>query len=34
MGCYSFPLHVGAQHPDVPMGVEVPTLLDALRARG
>ena len=32
MGCYSFPLHVGVHHPDVPMGVEVPTLLDALRA--
>ena len=34
MGCYSFPLHVGAQHPDVPMGVEVPTLLDAAARRG
>jgi beta-glucosidase len=32
MGCYSFPLHVGAHHPDVPMGVRVPTLLSALRA--
>ncbi|MFS8097510.1 glycoside hydrolase family 3 C-terminal domain-containing protein [Lentzea alba] len=32
MGCYSFPLHVGVHHPDVPMGVEVPTVLDALRA--
>ena len=32
MGCYSFPVHVGAQHPDVPMGIEVPTLLEALRA--
>ncbi|HEX5406887.1 MAG TPA: glycoside hydrolase family 3 N-terminal domain-containing protein [Pseudonocardiaceae bacterium] len=32
MGCYSFPLHVGAHHPDVPMGVRVPSLLDALRA--
>jgi beta-xylosidase len=31
MGCYSFPLHVGVHHPDVPMGVEVPTLLEALR---
>ena len=30
MGCYSFPLHVGAQHPDVPMGVDVATVLDAL----
>jgi beta-xylosidase len=32
MGCYSFPLHVGAHHPDVPLGIEVPTVLDALRA--
>jgi beta-glucosidase len=32
MGCYSFPLHVGAHHPDVPMGVRVPTVLDALRS--
>ncbi len=30
MGCYSFPLHVGVHHPDVPMGVDVPTLHDAL----
>ena len=34
MGCYSFPLHVGAHHPDVPMGIEVPTLLEALRDAG
>ncbi len=32
MGCYSFPLHVGVHHPDVPMGIDVPTVLDALRA--
>lgn len=32
MGCYSFPLHVGVHHPDVPMGIEVPTVLDFLRA--
>ncbi|WP_112261204.1 beta-xylosidase/alpha-l-arabinosidase [Lentzea terrae] len=32
LGCYSFPLHVGVHHPDVPMGVEVPTLLDALQS--
>jgi beta-xylosidase len=32
MGCYSFPVHVGEQHPEVPIGIEVPTLLDALRA--
>ncbi|AWS41628.1 beta-glucosidase [Streptosporangium sp. 'caverna'] len=32
MGCYSFPMHVGVHHPDVPMGIEVPTLVEALRA--
>jgi beta-xylosidase len=31
LGCYSFPIHVGSQHPDTPMGLEVPTLLTALR---
>jgi beta-glucosidase len=31
-GCYAFPVHVGSQHPDVPMGIEAPTVLDALRA--
>ncbi|HUQ59908.1 glycoside hydrolase family 3 N-terminal domain-containing protein [Lentzea sp.] len=31
MGCYSFPLHVGVHHPDVEMGIDVPTVLDALR---
>ncbi|GAA1014960.1 MULTISPECIES: glycoside hydrolase family 3 N-terminal domain-containing protein [Streptomyces] len=31
LGCYSFPSHVGTQHPEVPMGVEIPTLLEALR---
>ncbi|MGW4821169.1 beta-xylosidase/alpha-l-arabinosidase [Streptomyces sp. NPDC004227] len=31
LGCYSFPSHVGTQHPEVPMGIEIPTLLDALR---
>lgn len=32
LGCYSFPLHVGAHHPEVPLGIEIPTLLDAVRA--
>ncbi|MFC3996825.1 glycoside hydrolase family 3 N-terminal domain-containing protein [Nocardiopsis sediminis] len=32
LGCYSFPGHVGAHHPGVPMGVAVPTVLEALRA--
>ncbi|WP_394618214.1 glycoside hydrolase family 3 N-terminal domain-containing protein [Lentzea sp. JNUCC 0626] len=31
MGCYSFPLHVGVHHPDVAMGVEVTSVLEALR---
>jgi len=33
LGCYSFPAHVGAQHPEVPIGVEIPTLADELRGR-
>ncbi|GAA3458307.1 glycoside hydrolase family 3 N-terminal domain-containing protein [Saccharothrix longispora] len=32
MGCYAFPNHVGVQHPDVELGVEMPTLLEAVRA--
>jgi beta-glucosidase len=32
LGCYSFPMHVGVHHPDVPFGVDVPTVLEALRA--
>jgi beta-xylosidase len=32
LGCYSFPLHVGAHHPEVRVGIEIPTLLAALRA--
>jgi beta-glucosidase len=32
LGCYSFPQHVGVHHPGVPLGIEVPTVLDALRA--
>ena len=31
LGCYSFPVHVGSRHPEKPMGVSVPTLLEALR---
>jgi beta-xylosidase len=30
LGCYSFPMHVGVHHPDVPMGIDVPSVLDAL----
>lgn len=32
LGCYSFPMHVGVHHPDVPVGVDIPTLAEALRA--
>lgn len=32
LGCYTFPRHVGVEHPHLPMGVAVPTLLQALRA--
>ena len=33
LGCYSYPNHgVMAGHPDLGLGIEVPTLLDALRA--
>jgi beta-xylosidase len=32
MGCYSFPMHVGVHHPEVPLGLHVPTLFEALKA--
>jgi beta-xylosidase len=32
LGCYSFPAHIGIKHPDVPMGIEIPTLLEAITA--
>jgi beta-xylosidase len=32
LGCYSFPVHVGSQHPEVPLGVELPTLREELAA--
>jgi beta-xylosidase len=31
MGCYSFPSHVLAHHAEVPLGLSVPTLLEAIR---
>jgi beta-xylosidase len=34
LGCYSFPLHVGAQFPGTATGVDIPTLLDAVQAQG
>ena len=30
-GCYSFANHVLAHHPEVELGIEIPTVLDALR---
>ncbi|MFF4043829.1 glycoside hydrolase family 3 N-terminal domain-containing protein [Streptomyces sp. NPDC001816] len=32
LGCYSFPSHVLTHHPEVPLGISVPTVLDSLRA--
>jgi beta-xylosidase len=31
-GCYSFPRHIGVHHPDVALGVEARTVLEALQA--
>lgn len=31
LGCYSFPSHVGVLHPEMPMGISVPTVLESLR---
>jgi beta-glucosidase len=30
LGCYAFPVHVGVHHPDVPDGVALPTVREAL----
>ncbi|MDE3724457.1 glycoside hydrolase family 3 N-terminal domain-containing protein [Nocardiopsis sp. N85] len=30
LGCYTFPSHVGRRHPEVPLGVSVPTVYEAL----
>ncbi|GGS77145.1 beta-glucosidase [Streptomyces tanashiensis] len=32
LGCYSFPVHVGGQHPDTSPGIDLPTLHEALVA--
>jgi beta-xylosidase len=32
LGCYAFPTHVGVHHPDSGAGIELPTLVEALRA--
>ena len=34
LGCYSFPMHVGTQHPQVPIGLDLPTVLEAVRDKG
>src|SRR5579863_4382837 len=31
-GCYSFPQHVGVHHPDLPLGIDAPSLLEEIRA--
>ncbi|MBM7818679.1 beta-glucosidase [Cellulosimicrobium cellulans] len=33
LGCYSFPAHVGAQHPEVETGIDIPTVLAELGSR-
>lgn len=32
LGCYSFPTHVVSQHPVVELGIDIDTVLDAVRA--
>ncbi|WP_079138588.1 beta-xylosidase/alpha-l-arabinosidase [Actinacidiphila rubida] len=32
LGCYAFPVHVGEKHPEVPIGIELPTLREVLAA--
>ncbi|WP_241778773.1 glycoside hydrolase family 3 N-terminal domain-containing protein [Streptomyces sp. AcH 505] len=32
LGCYSFPVHIGSQHPGTPAGIALPTLREALAA--
>ncbi|WP_328631588.1 glycoside hydrolase family 3 N-terminal domain-containing protein [Streptomyces sp. NBC_00356] len=32
LGCYTFPRHVGVNHPELPTGVDIPTFAEALRA--
>jgi beta-xylosidase len=31
LGCYSFPAHVGVSHPDIGLGIDIPTIVDALK---
>jgi beta-xylosidase len=30
LGCYTFPSHIGIRHPELPVGVALPTVLEAL----
>lgn len=32
LGCYSFPVHIGSQHPETPAGIALPTLRESLAA--
>jgi beta-xylosidase len=32
LGCYSFPAHVGVRHPELPLGIALPTLRDTVAA--
>jgi beta-xylosidase len=32
LGCYSFPSHVGAHHPELPLGVDIPTVFASVAA--
>lgn len=32
LGCYAFPNHVGLHHPTLPIGVDIPTVEESLRA--
>jgi beta-xylosidase len=32
LGCYSFPSHVGALHPELPLGIAIPPVLAGIRA--
>ena len=31
LGCYSFPAHIGVHHPDLPLGIDIATIVDAVR---
>jgi beta-xylosidase len=32
LGCYSYPAHIGVHHPALPLGIAIPTIVEALRA--